>query len=270
MKDEAKKDEIVLSLDSIKQDINLLLEEREFLEYSFEKEVKKKDQVNIENVKAIVYLVEKDIFKQFESLEVKAKLIQNIPLDAKKKKGLYSIVSMPNINKPIYKVESFFLKHKYLTVTDPNKCFTRAKADYTIFKRTKIKNLNSYINQNSFSIDEQNKLKFALDNELKILDEKVLPIIDDENKDKYKFLVTSFKEHLKYPHLYCNYMDPILNKSAGESFYLRTDVPNVLLFKELEGNKEALNDFRANAKVKQFINNAELLYKDVYYQEIKE
>ena len=98
MKDEAKKDEIVLSLDSIKQDINLLLEEREFLEYSFEKEVKKKD-----------------IFKQFESPEVKAKLMQNIPLDAKKKKGLYSIVSMPNINKPKYKVDSFFLKHKYLT-----------------------------------------------------------------------------------------------------------------------------------------------------------
>jgi len=248
-------------MEQIKEELEKILGTLIPKSYSYLKEDKKGEEKSCD---CVVYFSDSDTYKKLLVLENRARDILNIEKESRKK-SLYNLVNLVNTNRPSYRNIKFKVKHKYMTISDKTKCMNRIPALFDIYKKTQLKRAKEYIKDFVYNKKHGDKILFELSAELEEKEIAMTEILN--NSSDYDLLISTANRKLVYPHYYCNFIDNEKGgKKGSEDFYLRSEVPNVILYTPLENDDD---NFRPSATVLQFIKEGSEIFDKVYCKKKK-
>lgn len=252
------KKEILSNIANIKKQVLLLLS-------NYEKTVFEKfNDITKDVITRDVYFLNIKQFNEIYALDLEAKSISDA------KEPLYDIISIRTTNdNPIWRYsEDLVMKLSSSTITDRNKIKDEIPRRLKIYQNKKRKYLKEFIqNADYLTQNEISNKEKELEIELQRLERETQILL--ENFHEYKVQISSYAKKEKYPYLYCNFHNGLVDskgkqlKRKATDIPLRQDVANIFYFEEryLEND-----DFKLNASVKRFIKDADCLFEDVYFK----
>lgn len=198
------KNEILLNINEIKKEVLALLQ-------NYEKTVFEKfNDISKEIISRDVYFLNFEQFNTIYSLDQKAKSISEA------KEPLYDIISIRTSNdNPIWRYsEDLVMKLSSSTITDRNKIKDEIPRRLKIFQNKKRKYLNDYIQNNQFlTQSEISNLQKNLELELERIELDTNNLL--ANYSEYKVQISSYAKKEKYPYLYCNFHNGLVDSKGS-------------------------------------------------------
>ncbi len=235
---------------------------------TFQKTVfEKYNDITGEIITRDVYFLNSEQFNQIFHLDIEARNIHDV------REPLYDIISFrTTLDNPIWRYsDEMVMKLSSSTITDQGKIKDEIPRRLSIYINKQKKYLRDYIKSNN-SLKPQEISNLEKELELKL--EKVSYNTEKflENFDNYRVQISSYAKKEKYPYLYCNFHNHILDskgkktKKKATDIPLRQDVANIFYFEEKYDEMD--DNLKSSASVMRFIKDAECLFEDIYYKNI--
>lgn len=259
-KDMNKTNNNIINIEIIKEQINEILKRNKFKEFKFEKVNRKTKEFT--EMTATVYFFNNEDYEAIVRIEKIVELTNQVVVEntKKTKSSLYNVVSILGRNKFVYRTLGFILKHKYKLILGKEKCLKQLPIEFEISNNIALKKHNSFLKDFVTDEKEKDRLNTEMASNLESKKEEFEEILG--HPEEYDILITSFKDEMVYPHLYCNLLNTETNKKEREYLYLRIDVPNIVNFDPSIG--EGPEEMRPNAKVRKFLIDGKNIFGNVY------